>query len=198
MQQGNGLGKRGWQSSWADQATLAHTRGAGPSTGLALQLCSRGGEQLGGTQNEQATRESSWSQPSKPSRGAQQLGGIGRLRLRQQHEGGARQRVERVQVKGVRLQQLAREGKREKQQVWGAAAVDGKVAAAAAHGHAAGCSFPPASLLSTGLPTANSSTMYTGSLPPPLAWMPLLSGMGDSCAEMPHMPNLQRRNECET
>lgn len=21
-------------------------------------------------------------------------------------------------------------------------------------------------------------------------WMPLLSGMGDSCAEMPHMPNL--------
>lgn len=45
--------------------------------------------------------------PTPPvSRGAQYLRGLGRVRLGEEHEGGPRQRLEAVQVKGVSLHDL--------------------------------------------------------------------------------------------
>ena len=47
------------------------------------------------------------------SRGAQQLGGLGRVRLGERHKGGAGERVEAVQVKRVGLHQLRQAGRQQ-------------------------------------------------------------------------------------
>lgn len=146
LQQRNQMGK---QAAWAGTLQIAAERVANPDL---LPPCRR--SQSGGLE-----KRSGWQRLAH-SRRAQQLRSIGRVRLGEQHECGARQRVEAVQVKRVGLHQLqGTEGRQGK----GRLVEEGQRVG----GHA-------------GLGVGYALTC-----------MPLLSGTGDSCADMPHMPNLQ-------